>query len=399
MIARLGLGLSVLVLLSSTSWGSPATADSASASASPSYAVSQAQAQKQVPRVLKVGPGRSLASPSDAAAVARDGDIVEIDAGTYTGDTATWTQNNLTLRGVGGKAHLRANGQSAQGKAIWVIAGARTKVVNIEFSGAAVADQNGAGIRQEGAGLVINKCSFHDNENGILAGANPASDITIKRSRFFRNGRGDGYTHNIYIGAVRSFTLTGSSVSTARVGHQVKSRALKNTIRANRILDKRASASYSIDLPNGGNSLIAGNVVEQGPNSENPALISYGAEGLSNPSKRLWVVNNTLVNNRTSGTYVVMAAGTNGHVWNNLMVGPGDLISGSAEVVANKRVGKGFVNRAKYRFRLKPNSPGINRGRTPPTSKRATWEFRKPADYITRTTVGRVDLGAFEFAR
>ena len=85
-------------------------------------------------------------------------------------------------------------------------------MVNVEFSGAAVPDQNGAGIRQEGDDLVINKCSFHDNENGILTGANAASDIKIKRSRFFRNGRGDGYTHNIYIGAVRSFALIESSV-------------------------------------------------------------------------------------------------------------------------------------------------------------------------------------------
>jgi hypothetical protein len=79
-------------------------------------------------RILHVGPGRSLTSPSAAAAVARSGDIVEIDAGTYSGDVATWTQDDLTLRAVGGRVHLKAAGQSAQGKAIWVIAGDHTLV-------------------------------------------------------------------------------------------------------------------------------------------------------------------------------------------------------------------------------------------------------------------------------
>ena len=117
---------------------------------------------------LEVGPGRALTRPSQAAAIAQDGDVVAIDAGTYTGDVATWRANGLTLRGVGGRAHLVANGQSAQGKAIWVIQGNNTTVEAIEFSGAAVRDRNGAGIRQEGAGLTVRDCSFHDNENGIL---------------------------------------------------------------------------------------------------------------------------------------------------------------------------------------------------------------------------------------
>src|SRR4051812_885037 len=55
-------------------------------------------------RTLRVGPGRALTTPSAAAAVARNGDTVLIDAGTYAGDVATWTQDDLTLRAVGGRA-------------------------------------------------------------------------------------------------------------------------------------------------------------------------------------------------------------------------------------------------------------------------------------------------------
>src|SRR5687768_16216160 len=121
-------------------------------------------------RVLSVGPGLMFPTPSKAAAMARDGDVVEIHAAIYSGDVAVWRANHLTLRGVGGRPHLKADGASAQGKAIWVIQGQNTIVENIEFSGAKVPDGNGAAIRQEGVGLIVRECYIHDNEMGILAG-------------------------------------------------------------------------------------------------------------------------------------------------------------------------------------------------------------------------------------
>lgn len=353
---------------------------------------------RPAPRTWQVGPTRTLTTPSAAAAVARDGDTVLIDAGTYRGDVATWPQDDLTLRGVGGRAHLRADGLSAQGKAIWVIAGDRTRVDRIELSGAAVPDQNGAGIRQEGTDLTVTRSWFHDNQNGILTGADPDSDIVIRRSRFFRSGAGDGYTHNLYVGAVRSLTLTGSWLWGADVGHELKSRAATNTIVANRFDDADATASYSIDLPNGGRSLVAGNIVIQGPRSENPALVSYGAEGLTNPSATLRVVHNTFVNRRTSGTIVVLAAGSRAELRNNLVVGPGELTSGaSARARANRRVGPGgFVAAGAEDFRLRSISPAVDRGVTVPARWRARWEYVHPAGLVRRAAVGRPDLGAHE---
>ena len=55
---------------------------------------------------------------------------------------------------------------------------------NIELSGCRVLDKNGAGIRQEGSNLTIRNCYFHDNENGILSGKNPASEILIEKAEF-----------------------------------------------------------------------------------------------------------------------------------------------------------------------------------------------------------------------
>ena len=350
------------------------------------------------PRTWRVGPGRTLTTPSAAAAVARDGDTVLIDPATYSGDVAMWTQDDLTLRGDGGRAHLRADGNNLQGKAIWVIAGDRTIVDRIEFSGATVADRNGAGIRQEGTGLTVTRSWFHDNENGILTGADPESDVVIRRSRFFRNGAGDGYSHNLYVGAVRSLTVVGSWLFDADTGHELKSRAATNTIIANRISDGEATASYSIDLPNGGRSLVAGNVVVQGPRSENSALVSYGAEGLSNPSRVLWVVNNTFVNRRTSGTVVVLADGSRAHLRNNLLVGPGEMTSGaSAEARANRRVGAaGFVDPGSEDFRLLTSSPAVDGGVAVPRRWRARLEYVAPVGRVRRPVSGRPDLGAFE---
>lgn len=85
--------------------------------------------ERRVPAVLHVGPGEQFQVPSQAAAVAHDGDDVQIDAGLYVGDVAVWRANNLTIEGVGGFAHLDAAGQSAQGKAIWVIQGSNTTVM------------------------------------------------------------------------------------------------------------------------------------------------------------------------------------------------------------------------------------------------------------------------------
>ena len=369
------------------------------ATAAEPTAETPAETAERRARTWHVGPGRTLATPSAAAAVARDGDTVEIDAGRYAGDVATWTQDDLTLRGLGAGAHLAADGQSAQGKAIWVIAGDRTRVENVEFSGAAVRDGNGAGIRQEGAGLVVVRCSFHDNENGILAGANPDSDIEVRRSRFFRNGAGDGQTHNIYIGTVRSFYLKGSYVWGASIGHEVKSRALRTTITANRILDRSATASYSIDLPDGGDAKIAGNLIAQGPRSENSTVVSYGAESLANPTMRLWVLNNTLVNQQDGGTFVAVAPGAgNAHVWNNLLVGPGRLVSGPAERRANLRVGTGgFVAPDTWDYRLRASSRAIDAGAAAPRRQRPRYEYRHPTRYAARPTVARIDLGAFEY--
>ena len=62
---------------------------------------------------LAVGPDRRVTTLAEAARVAKSGDTVEVDAGTYAGDVAVWTQDRLTLRATGGRVRLLAGTRSS----------------------------------------------------------------------------------------------------------------------------------------------------------------------------------------------------------------------------------------------------------------------------------------------
>src|SRR5690606_3949628 len=98
-----------------------------------------------------VGPGKPYASPNALyqANVINHGDTILIDAATYSGQAALalWSKDNLYISGVGGRPHLQAAGQYLQGKGTWITSGNHITIKNIEFSGSAVPDENGAGIR------------------------------------------------------------------------------------------------------------------------------------------------------------------------------------------------------------------------------------------------------------
>jgi hypothetical protein len=356
---------------------------------------------------LRVGPGRTYTVPSAAAAVAGNGDIIEIDAGEYVGDVAFWTADDLTIRGVGGMAHLRADGNNAGGKAIWVIQGDDTTVEHIEFSEATVPDRNGAGIRQEGTNLTVRHCSFHDNENGILAGADTSSDILIEHSEFARNGYGDGYSHNLYIGHVNSLTFRFNSTHHAIVGHAVKSRAYTNYILNNRIMDEADGASSRlIDLPNGGTAVIVGNLLHQGASTNNSNMMCHACEGATNPNQALSVVNNTFVNDRWTGTFVDNRAAVTALVANNIFVGSGIAVAGPATEQTNLAVATdpGFISISTYDYRLTAGATGaIDQGSDPGSSD--GFDLIPVAHYVhplaseLRPMVGALDIGAYEFGR
>lgn len=279
-------------------------------------------------RVLHVGPSAEYATPSAAARAARDGDTVVIASGDYRGDVAVWSANRLKIVGAEPRPHIRAEGRDAQGKAIWVIRGDDTTIENVEMSGARVPDRNGAAIRAEGRNLFLRNVYLHDNENGLLSGANPASDITIDHCEFARNGGGDGQTHNLYVGAIARLTVRRSYLHHAIVGHNLKSRAAISILTDNRLADESdGRASYEADFPNGGRVILAFNIFQKGPSAENGTLVSYGAEGLVGASGEFVAKGNTFISQRPEGArFIFLAPGTrNININSNIFAGPGTL--------------------------------------------------------------------------
>lgn len=354
--------------------------------------------------VIRVGPGRALERPSEAARLAPDGAVVEIDAGVYRGDVAIWTQDRLTLRGVGGLAQLEADGGAAQGKAIWVIKGDEVTVERIGFSGARVPDLNGAGIRAEGRDLTIRDSLFHDNEMGILTDSRGDSHIVIERSEFARNSvdyeRSGRLGHNIYIGAVASFTLIGSYVHGSRVAHNVKTRARHNRILYNRIVDDDdTGSSYLIDLADGGDAEIVGNSLRQSRLAENRAMIAYAAEaGREAAGAEVVIAHNTFVNEASSVRFVRNFGSAELRFLNNLVVGGRRLVAGPAILGGNVVAPAASLRDASaLDYRLAPGSPAIDAGIALEAAGRPRQEYRHPLELRPRPTEGPPDAGAYEF--
>lgn len=350
---------------------------------------------------LQAGPGRTYATPCAAVAAAADGDVIEIDAGTYTADVCAVRPSNLTLRGVGGFARLDAGGANAEGKAIWVVKGNDVTIENVEFLNCTVPDQNGAGIRAEGSGLTIRGCYFHHNEDGILGGNGP---VTIERTEFAHNGYGDGYSHNIYLNnGVTVFTMRFCYSHHSRVGHVVKSRAQQNLLLYNRLMDEAdGTSSYTIDLPNGGRSILVGNLIQQGPATENSGIFSFAAEGATNPLQELYVAHNTFVNDRGSGTFVRNASSFAAVLVNNLFVGGGTVLDGPGDATNNLVTDTpGLVDRGGFDYRLAAGSPAIDLGVAPGAAGdfplTPEFHYAHPLGSEPRVAVGALDMGAYEF--
>lgn len=314
----------------------------------------------------QVGPGQPYTLPSQVSALVGDGDTVNIAAGTYPGDVARWQANDLVLRGVGGFAHLESNGNAWGGKAIWVIQGNNNTVEWIEFSECSVPDDNGAGIRLEGLGLTVRHCWFHHNENGILCGEYHPSTIRVEYSEFGYNGHGDGYSHNLYIGHVDSLIFRYNYSHHAVVGQELKSRAWVNVIAYNRFSNEAdGNASREMDLPNGGQAYLIGNVVQQGPQATNSNLVGFGVEGATNPGpQELYAINNTMVNEKTVGSFFQMPATTYFKAYNNILAGGGSFVTTwptAMDTLGNLRTTNigtvGFAAATAYDYHIDASSP------------------------------------------
>jgi hypothetical protein len=360
---------------------------------------------------ITVGPsGKMYTTPCAAIAKAQPGDVIEVDAASYDGDTCAWSTDNLTVRGVGtARAKIDLTGVTPnQQKGIFTISAPSATLENFELSGAAIsqnAGNNGAGIRHQGGSLTVRNCFFHDNQDGILA--NPATDgqgdVLIENSEFANNGAGDGFSHNMYINHYASFTLRYSYSHGAKVGHLVKTRAWVNFITYNRITDESGGqASYEIDIPNGGTSYVIGNLIEQ-VSTNNPIMVTTGEEGTSNPDQHFYFVNNTMVNDLGSGSFVNTAATTIALIENNIFRGKGNLPAGGTTNWDDSMGDPMLVNEAAFDYHLKTGSPCIDKGTAPGTglqnqSLAPDHDYVHPTSSESRGVAGvAIDIGAYEY--
>jgi MYXO-CTERM domain-containing protein len=364
---------------------------------------------------LQVGPGKTYAKPCAAIAMAKAGDVIEVDAaGSYAGDTCAWSTDNLTVRGVGGRAKIDLTGVTpAQQKGIFTIAAANATIENFELSGAAIsagAGNNGAGIRHQGLNLTVRNCYFHDNQNGILGAPSTADmgNVLIERSEFAHNGAGDGYSHNMYLGNYAQLTLQYSYSHRGNVGHLVKSRAHVNFVLYNRITDEDGTASYEVDLPNGGTGYVIGNLIEQAATTQNPGIVTFAEEGVpAGYDTHLYVVNNTILNQKKTGTFVVDPSTTPALIQNNVFWNGGTITSqASAVQTSNFDSSKGdpkFVDVARYDVHLAAGSPCIDKGTAPGSAASGQalapmFEYVHPLGETARATAGAaLDQGAYEY--
>lgn len=291
---------------------------------------------------LTVGTGQRYATVAAAVAASHDGDTINVLAGVYPNDFAE-IRTKITLVAVGGQARMVAQGAISNGKAIF-ITDTDITIQGFRFSGATVTDANGAngaGIRYQGGRLTIDRCYFLNNQEGLLAASVSGGTIKITNSEFAHNGAttgpSAGYTHNLYVNNIATLDIENSYFHDANIGHEIKSRAQTTIINNTRVVDgPNGTASYSVDLPNGGLAMISNSEIEQGPHSGNPAIVSFGEEGGIYSGSKLTMTNTLIENDLSSPSVLALrnASATAAQLTGNSVYGlaPKQLATGPANV-------------------------------------------------------------------
>ena len=317
---------------------------------------------------------------------------------------------------------------------------------NIEFSNAKCADNCqpiwGEAVLPQ---VTIKNCYFHDNDNGLLTGNDTRSselrtnNILIENSEFSHNGRGDGNTHNVYIGESYSLTFRYNFSHDSYGGQLLKSRAGINYVTYNNFVDSIGSnypttqgwSNQELDFSNGGRVYVIGNVIRQGENyypanasPPNSNLLTFYAEGPTytatpNIYQQLYVINNTFVNARTDNQAQFVRpfyqTPTELVIKNNIFAGPGTVYMQHNTAQSNPTgnsiystvAGASFVNAGGLDFRLQSGSSAVDAttlqgtlpsgGGADTMSTNVDKQYAHPRTFITRSVVGSAfDNGAYE---
>lgn len=316
--------------------------------------------------VWLVGPDRANMTLEEALGKAQDGDTVELLPGEYKG-TLVLENRRLTLRGAPGKAPvIKGEPKPVAAKALWTVRGGQVLLQNLEFRGARSTDGSGAGVRQEGGELKLDRCIFYDNEHGLMAANDDKAQLFIEASVFGLAPRVVGGLHHLLnVGRIAKLSVSGSRFQQGFEGHMIKTRARENLITYNFIHDgRRGGASYEIDIASGGLATVLGNVIGQGGDSQNPVMVAYGTEEKVWDQNRLVVAHNTFINYGWLPAWTLrvlrdhLPPDTRVTAINNLVVGGGLLGWGArGEFAGNRHATLGMLRDADtYGFELSPGS-------------------------------------------
>jgi nitrous oxidase accessory protein NosD len=195
---------------------------------------------------LRVGPGHALHLPSEAVAMAHDGDTIAIDAGTYF-DCAIISANHLTIAGDGPDTVL--TDRACEGKAALVARGNGTTVRNLTLTRIRVADGNGAGIRAEGRDLTIERTRFVNDQIGILAGDGDSTSLIVRDCEFAGNGTDATATADILAGRIALLRIEGSRFDDSKAGPAITSSAAMTALTGNRFVVGTAGRTVPYQAP------------------------------------------------------------------------------------------------------------------------------------------------------
>jgi hypothetical protein len=232
-------------------------------------------------RTLEVGAGQAYASPSEAAAAARDGDTVAIAPGSYF-DCAIWHANGLTIAGTGGDVQI--TDRTCAGKAGFVVEGDGVTIRGLTFTRMRVPDGNGAGIRAEGRDLTVEDSHFVNNQVAILTSG--GGSLSISGSTFSENGAGTAEhpLQAVLAGSLDRLSISRSVFEDPRGSGHVASSAARTELVGNRLSGEGGGTSGPLVSVSGGVVVLDGNsfTLPPGPADRPGAVLVFGdAEALA----------------------------------------------------------------------------------------------------------------------